>query len=156
MTIIAHASHCNWHLQSKATTFNMNCNRGSVRAHGLLRARCVRHACSSPTWYLLMRHIDEAESFGAVRLPHLATAPRFALGSRWQGQQHRRDTEGDLQPPHRTHRWSTGRISCAGSVTDQEIQIEGGFFFLQWAGFRNKTRRAKLLTLGSGTSTSLQ
>lgn len=34
------------------------------------------------TWYFLMRHIDEAESFGAVRLPHLVTAPRFALSSR--------------------------------------------------------------------------
>lgn len=47
---------------------------------------CARGASdasdSGLTWYFLMRHIDEAESFGAVRLPHLATAPRFALSSR--------------------------------------------------------------------------
>lgn len=72
--IISHASHCNWLLQSKAITFTMNCNRGSVRAHGLLRARCVRRA-----WlfsYLISP--DEAHRRGWILWRCTPASPRYS------------------------------------------------------------------------------
>lgn len=94
-----------------------------------------------------MRYIDEAESFSVISLPNLATAPCFAFTSRWQGQQHRQSTKGNLQPPHRPHQCFTGNRANT-SVTNQEIQWQGGF--------EMQKKRKKLLTLHSGTSTSFQ
>lgn len=73
--------------------------------HVVSGGRNAAMMCQSPTWYFLMRCIDEAESFSVISLSNLATASHFAFTSRWQGK-HRHSTQGDLQSPHRIHQWN--------------------------------------------------
>lgn len=66
--ITSQSTHCNWHLQSKAT------NRGSVRAQGPLRARCVRRA-----WFFsYLISPDEAHWRGWILWRCTPASPRYS------------------------------------------------------------------------------
>lgn len=105
-----------------------------------------------------MGHIDEAESFGGVSLPHVVAAPRFALrgcssgggrggcGRGCRGQQRRHRTQDDPHSPHRRHQCSTGFKKAARSAKSKKrerVGMETGWWWREWGGKNKRDKRKR-------------
>lgn len=109
--------------QSRSAPRTRACSPNPTAPHRRSPRRAPRRTCD-----LLVGHAGQAEALGAVRLPHLAAAPRFALSPRGRGrrqQQQQQPRQGPVLSPPRSRHGAARKSRASASRRRRVPRLRG-------------------------------